>query len=209
MIASTCAFPRHLLALTGPSGVGKTTISQRLIDTIADYVQKPLIITTRLPSRYDDGEYHYVTTEKFLELKKSGELAADTMLPPQNEQRRYGYRIKDLEVIWQRKRIPIVITEMHLLQGFIVRYGRNSIFSCGLLPPGESKEAMLSVLLDRLHLRNRDSRQSIRGRIGNAEHDLLFFNNRADLFDHILVNDDIDSIVSILAKYVIRAVEGS
>ena len=95
---------------------------------------------------------------------------------------------------------------MYLLQGFVTYYGRSAILSYGLLPPGGNKHAMLSVLLDRLYFRDRDSEESIQGRIKNAERDLAFFTERADLFKNILVNDDIESIVSILEEYVIQVI---
>nr|VFK22278.1 MAG: guanylate kinase [Candidatus Kentron sp. LPFa] len=202
------ASPRYLLALTGPSGVGKTTISQRLAAKLADYIRKPLIITTRAPKKHDGDEYRYVTTEEFLKLQESGGLAAETRLPPEAERRCYGYRAEDLDGIWRKGKIPVVITEMHLLRGFVARYGRDAILSCGLLPPGNGKRAMLSVLMNRLQLRDRDSQESIRSRIENAAHDLIFFTEHADLFDYLLVNDDADAIVSVLEEYVIRTITG-
>nr|VFK63220.1 MAG: Guanylate kinase [Candidatus Kentron sp. TC] len=200
--------PRYLLTLTGPSGVGKTTISQCLAAKVADYIRKPPIITTRAPKKQDGDEYRYVTTEEFLKLQENGGLAAETRLFPEAEKRWYGYRIEDLDAIWREGKIPVAVTEMHLLRGFVVRYGRDAILSCGLLPPGSGKRAMLSVLIDRLRRRDRDSEESIRSRIENAERDLIFFTERADLFDYLLVNDNVDSIVSVLDKHVIRTITG-
>nr|VFJ47977.1 MAG: guanylate kinase [Candidatus Kentron sp. FW]VFJ51704.1 MAG: guanylate kinase [Candidatus Kentron sp. FW] len=199
--------PGYLLALTGPSGVGKTTISQRLVTAAADHVRKPPIITTRAPKKHDGDEYRYVTMQEFLGLKRDGRLAAEAELLPKNEKRWYGYRIGDLDAVWREGKIPVVITEMYLLQGFVNRYGRGAILSCGLLPPGGSRNAMLSVIEHRLRLRNRDTGKSIRGRIQNAERDLAFFSERADLFDYLLVNDDVGSIVSVLEKE-IRSIIG-
>nr|VFK77742.1 MAG: guanylate kinase [Candidatus Kentron sp. SD] len=200
--------PRYLLALTGPSGVGKTTISQRLVVSVPDYIEKPPIITTRVPSIHDGDEYRHVTTKEFLEIKASGELAAETELPPKAERRWYGYRVDDLDAIWRKGKVPVLITEMHFLRGFMSRYGRGAVLSCGLLPPGGSRRAMLSVLLERLRRRDRDSEESIRGRMENAERDLTFFREYPDLFDCLLVNNDADSIMSILEEYVIRMVSG-
>jgi len=195
-----------ILALTGPSGVGKTTISQLLVECVDDHLHKAPIITTRAPKKYDGNEYLYVTMERFSDWQRNGELAAKTMLPPKNERRWYGYRRKDIDTIQKEGKIPVVITEMSLLQDLVAYYGRDSILSYGLLPPGESREIILSVLLHRLRDRGRDSEESIRSRLKNAEHDLAFFTQRADLFDHILVNHHIDQVASRIKEHVTQSI---
>jgi len=168
-------FPGYIIALTGPSGVGKTTINGLLKKGFADHVAHVPILTTRKRTEQDEGEYTYVTVEEFLELKKKGKLVAATEIPSKTDKRWYGYRAKDIESIWKAGKIPTVVTEMHLLQDLAKHYGRRSILSCGLLPPGKSSRAMLSQLLHRLRSRGRDSEESIRDRIKNAEKDLKFF----------------------------------
>nr|VFK00977.1 MAG: Guanylate kinase [Candidatus Kentron sp. H]VFK01038.1 MAG: Guanylate kinase [Candidatus Kentron sp. H]VFK04919.1 MAG: Guanylate kinase [Candidatus Kentron sp. H] len=196
--------PGYIIALTGPSGIGKTTISQLLIAAVSDYTEKPPIVTTRVPKEHDGDEYCYVSAEQFRKLKETGALAAQTKLPPPRERRWYGYRTDDLEAVRQKGKIPVVITEIHLLEGLVAYYGRRLIFSCGLLPPGKNRHDMYSVLLHRLRARGRDSEESIQGRIENAEHDLAFFTERRDLFDCLFVNESVDSIVSVLEARVLR-----
>lgn len=202
-------FPGYILALTGPSGVGKTTVSVLLTTAIADRTQKVPILTTREAKAGDSDEYQYVSIEEFTEMKDKGELASYTEIPAKSEKRWYGYRKADVEQIWESGKIPVVVTEMHLLQSLSATYGRRSILSCGLLPPGKSKRAMLSALLHRLRARGRDSEESIQDRIKNAEKDLKFFNDREDLFDHMIVNEDANSVVSMLTKKVLQLAVGN
>ena len=62
---------------------------------------------------------------------------------------------------------------------------------------------MLSQLLHRLRSRGRDTERHIRDRMKNAERDLDFFEERSELFDHILVNEDLDVVLETLKGHVL------
>ena len=192
------AFPGYILSLTGPSGVGKSTISRMLVTMFKDIAPVP-IITTRTPKESDnDNEYIYVSKKKFADIQKKGDIVAFAHLEDTDDTRWYGYRAEDIENIWTKGMIPVVITERHLLQGLANHFGRRSILSFGLLPPGRSRRAMLSALLHRLRERGRDSEESIRDRIKHAKKDLAFFEDRKDLFDQLVVTSNLEDIVNIV-----------
>ena len=200
-------FPGYIIALTGPSGVGKTTLSMLLSTQVGDFVERVPILTTRSAKKSDEDEYAHVTAEEFASLEKAGAIVAAAHIPSQSEKRSYGYRAADIEAIWVKGKIPLVITEMHLLQGLASHFGRRSILSFGLLPPGRSKRQMLSSLLHRLRSRGRDSEIEIEDRIRNAERDLAFFRDREELFDHLLINDQIDTVLETLKGHVLKYAE--
>ncbi len=195
-------FSRYILAFTGPSGVGKSTITRMLAHACSDYAAKVPILSTRAPKPSDDGEYIYTTEAEFERMKKEGAIVAITQIPSSTENRQYGYRGADIEAIWAEGKVPVVVTEMNLLQGLARHYGRRSILSFGLLPPGKSKRARLSQLLHRLRTRGRETEENIHDRLKNAERDLAFFGERKDLFDHMLVNEDLSSLMTSLKKKV-------
>ena len=201
-------FPRYILAFSGPSGVGKSTVSALLAKTLSGYVQKVPILTTRAQKEGDDGEYQYISPQEFRALEKKGEIVAATHIPSSSENRQYGYRANDIEKIWEESKIPVVVTEMHLLQGLSAHFGRRSVVSFGLLPPGKSRRVMLSHLLHRLRSRGRDTEEQIRDRLKNAKEDLQFFQKQKHLFDHILVNEDLDSVLSLLKGHIAGLIPG-
>ncbi|MDO8468523.1 MAG: OB-fold domain-containing protein [Candidatus Peribacter sp.] len=202
--SETKEFPGYILALTGPSGVGKTTVSLLLTKMLSDFTTKVPIVTSRTPKEGDDQEYDYVSTREFERLEKSGALVAWTHLPSESEQRSYGYRKNDIEAIWEQGKLPVVVTEMQLLQGLAGHFGRRSILSFGLLPPGASKRAMLSHLLHRMRARGRETDAQIEERLLNAQADLDYFTRAAHLFDHILVNEDLDSVLKVIKGHVLE-----
>ncbi|MBI3331976.1 OB-fold domain-containing protein [Candidatus Peregrinibacteria bacterium] len=196
------AFPGYILALTGPSGVGKTTVSRILAKGFGGSLTSVPIVTTRAPKSGDEGEYLHMTTKEFENMRAKGAIIAVTHIPSATEERWYGYRAADIEAIWKAGKLPVVITEMHLLQGLATHFGRRSILSFGLLPPGKSKRTMLSHLLHRLRTRGRDTEEHIKDRLKNAEADIAFFKERKDLFDHLLVNEDLEKVISTLKERV-------
>ena len=191
-------FPGYILALTGPSGVGKSTVSKMLTSVLSERAANVPILTTRKKKKGDDGEYQYISTEEFLELKKKGEIIAATQIPAKTEKRWYGYRAADIEAIWKEHKLPVVVTEKHLLQGLALHFGRRSILSFGLLPPGKSKRTMLSALVHRLRTRGLDTEAQMRDRIENAKKDLDFFKQSSHLFDDLIVNEDLDTVIETL-----------
>ncbi len=63
------------VVITGPSGAGKTTVTEALLERIHDSVR--LITTTTRGKRQgeaDGVDYDFVTTEEFLKMKESGDF---------------------------------------------------------------------------------------------------------------------------------------
>ena len=193
-------FESYILALTGPSGVGKSTLRRMLVRAAKDYIEEVEMVTTRSPRQGDDGEYLYSSKEKFEEMKQDGSIVASTEIPSSDENRQYGYRGKDIEAVWKMGKIPVVITEIHLLEALARQYGRDAVLSFGLLPPGIGKAAKLSQLLRRLRGRGRDTEERIRDRLKNAESDIDLLKNRKDLFDYVVVNKDLPSLIALVKR---------
>jgi guanylate kinase len=192
---STFDIKHYILAVSGPSGVGKTTIARQIFSLFSGITEQVPIYTTRTKRSGDVEPYQHISKEQFDRMVASHEIVSYTSMPSATEVRFYGYRKTDIEAIWKRGKLPVVVTELNLLQGLVNTFGRRSVLSFGLLPPGKSKRSRLSTLLNRLRLRGNQTEEQIAERLKVAELDLNHFDVHPHLFDHMLVNDELDLCV--------------
>ena len=190
----------YVLAVSGPPGVGKTTIATSLLSLFSSYAQQVPMYTTMPTKKSDPEPYIHVNKTTFDAMVEKKEIISSTSLSRKNEAHQYGYRKKDIDAIWKKGKLPIVVTEIHLLAGLVESLGRRAVLSCGLLPPGRSRRTMLSSLLHRLRQRGHDTEEQIEERLKAAEADLNVFHDtvHAHLFDYVLVNDHIETCVETL-----------
>lgn len=191
----------YVLALTGPSGVGKTTITRSLLSLFSSLVEQVPMYATHKRKKGDLEPVVLVSEEEFDAKVKSGEIVAHTVLSDRSDYRA-GYRKKDIDAIWKRHRLPVVNTDIRLLDGLAKSVGREAILSCGLLPPGKSKRRMLSALLHRLRSRGLDTEQQILDQLKAAEAHLDAFDSHSHLFDHLLINDELNECVESIKEIV-------
>jgi guanylate kinase len=184
----------YIIALSGPVGVGKTTVSALLAKTFPDSVELVQMVTTSPVTRADRNERECLSKEKFAELWKGKKLAAAMKMVVDDEEVWTGYRMRDIEQIWAKGRVPLVVTDVRLLRELSRTLGRRSILSFGLLPPGRSRRSMLSHLLHRLRAQGKATEEQMSGLLKHAVSDLRLLSSQRDLFTDILVNDNLETV---------------
>ena len=192
----------YVLAVSGPTGVGKSTIADRLFSLASLYAERVPVITTRRAKKTDTDPYVHVSDAQFKTMIAAGELCSFAEIASGTTMKWYGYRRADIEAIWKKGKLPIVVTNTALLQGLVSSLGRRAVLSCGLLPPGTSRRSMLSALLHRLRQRGHHTEPQIEHRLKAASEDLEAVSSQAHLFDHVLVNDDLSSCIESMKKLV-------
>ena len=97
-----------ILSLTGPSGVGKTTLMHNLLVALPE--AKPLIsYTTRQPRPSDEpGEYNYITKEEFDRMSAAGEFLWEAHAYVNH----YGTRQADIDMALESANVlymPVIV----------------------------------------------------------------------------------------------------
>jgi guanylate kinase len=172
-----------LLIISGPSGVGKTTVTRGVERTIADSVFS-VSATTRAKTGADvEGvDYHFVSDEQFEAMKSAGEFLETAGV--------YGkkYGTPKAWVVEQLKRGRLVILEIDVQGAIQVKRQVPDAFSIFVLPPSEQ------ALLQRLRDRKREDDSAIQRRYDAAKHEIDAA-RASGVYDLFLVNGTIEECI--------------
>lgn len=169
----------HLLIFSAPSGAGKTTIVNYLLD---EFPQLSFSISATSRARRGDevdGKHYYFLSEKeFRDNIASNDFVEWEEVYPRQF---YGTLKSEVERIWRNNKV--VVFDVDVIGGLNIKelYGDKSkaIF---IRPPS------VKHLEKRLRERGTETEESIKKRIEKAEMELTYGNR----FDEILINTDLD-----------------
>jgi guanylate kinase len=172
-----------LLIVSGPSGVGKTTITRALRERIegAAFI---VSATTRAKTDADrEGvDYHFVDLAEFDRMIEAGEL------------------LEWAEVFGNKYGTPQAPIDRHLADGRVVildidvkgaiqvKAAMPEAFGVFILPPDEVE------LLARLRDRKRDSEETIQRRFSEAKREIADA-NASGAYEAFVVNDDLERAI--------------
>lgn len=172
-----------LIIISAPSGTGKSTIINAIIDDPELKLEFSVSATTRSPR---DGEkhgvnYYFLTVEDFKQRIEQGAFAEYEEV---YAGRYYGTLKSEIERINSMGKN--VILDVDVLGGINVKkmYGSHAL-SIFIQPPS------VDVLRKRLVARATDSMEEINKRINKAEFEI----EHASQFDQVVVNDQLEKAV--------------
>lgn len=185
-----------LLIISGPSGVGKTTITRGVERSFADSVFS-VSCTTRPRTEADvEGvDYQFVTRERFEEMERDGDFLESAEV--------FGnkYGTPAPWVNEQLSRGRLVILEIDVQGAIQVKRRMPGAMGLFILPPSEDE------LLDRLRKRKREAEEVIQRRFAEAKHEMALA-RESGVYDHFIVNRDLPEAMA-EAVEVVRARRGS
>jgi guanylate kinase len=172
-----------LMVLTGPSGVGKGTLLQALLQRHPDlYVS--VSATTRLPrpGEVEGQHYYFLTCETFQAMIAAGEFFEWAQFAGN------FYGTPRAPVMQRLDRGQQVILEIELEGARQVRQTAPDAFQVFILPPS------VAELERRIRSRGQDDEGAIARRLAQAQVELA----AADEFDLQIINDDLPTALAAL-----------
>ncbi len=184
-----------MLILSSPSGAGKTTLTRMLLQNKDVDLTLSVSVTTRgrRSSEVDGLHYHFITNERFVDMRERGELleCADV------HGNRYGTPRLPVEDLLRRGRDVLFDIDYQGTQQ-IVSKARDDVATVFILPPS------MRELRARLERRAEDSAEVIARRLEAARNEIT----RWKIYDYVLVNDDLQTtfgdVLAILAAERLR-----
>jgi guanylate kinase len=167
-----------LIVLTGPSGVGKGTLMQALLQRHPEMYYS-VSMTTRLPrpGEVDSKDYYFISRDKFQDLVAQGEFLEWAEFAGNY------YGTPRTAVIDHIHSGNLVILEIELAGARQIRASFPSVLTIFILPPS------FSELEKRIRHRAQDSEESIARRLHLAQQEV----KAASEFDLQIVNDNFDT----------------
>jgi guanylate kinase len=174
-----------LLAISSPSGAGKTSLSRRLV---ADHADLTLSIsaTTRAPrpGEQDGREYHFVSAERFQTMVKLN----DFLEWAEVHEHRYGSpKAPVMAAIEAGKDVLFDIDWQGAMS--VAASAPGDVVRVFILPPS------MADLSRRLHARAQDAEDVIQRRLGRAYGEIAMWGE----YDYVILNDDFDAAYAELA----------
>jgi guanylate kinase len=173
-----------LLIISGPSGVGKTTITRGVERSIPDAVFSVSWTTRERTSVDVEGvDYHFVSDDDFEAMKASGGFLESAGV--------YGkkYGTPKEWVTTQLERGRLVILEIDVQGAIAVKKAIPSAFAVFIEAPSEAE------LLQRLQSRRREDDAAIMKRFARAKHEIEHARS-CGAYDAFVVNHEVQAAIA-------------
>ncbi len=180
--------PGTLVVLSGPSGVGKTTVAQRLVDR-GGYVRSVSVTTRQRREGEVDGlDYRFITHAEFEQLQADGELVESAEV----HGKLYGTPKEPVRQALRRHMACLLVIDVY--GGQQVRgHGYDSLLVF-LAPPDQSE------LAKRLAQRGTEDYAQQTRRLQRVEMEVRL---AAEIpYNHLVVNDNLERCVAEVHQHV-------
>ncbi len=184
-----------LIIFSAPSGSGKTTIVKELLKRYPQF-EFSISATSRAPrgAERNGVDYHFLTAEEF-----AARVAADEFVEWEEVYAGtcYGTLKSELTRIWSAGHI--IIFDVDVVGGINLKriFGEKAC-SIFIMPPS------IEELQKRLVGRGTDAPEVIAKRVAKAGMEL----ERADEFDHVIVNDNLDEAIAATVEVIDTFIAG-
>ncbi len=180
----TATQPGMLLVISGPSGVGKTTITHHVERELGGVFSVSVTTRQKTADDIEGRDYYFVDLPEFERRRDAGELLEWAEVYPGCC---YGTPRKPVEDALKAGRLMIL--EIDVDGAIQIKEKLPQMYGLFVMPPNER------VLLDRLRNRGRDDEAVIQRRFAKAKREIIKAWD-CGVYEQFVVNRDLDHAVS-------------
>ncbi|HKQ47627.1 MAG TPA: guanylate kinase [Phycisphaerae bacterium] len=180
----------QVVVVSGPSGVGKSTVCRRLCEKVPAEFSVSVTTRKRRINEEHARDYHYISPEEFAKLKDSGGLLESAEVYGHW----YGTPLAEVETAIAQGRV--IVLEIDIKGCIQVRRKMPDARTFFLLPPTSDEQRR------RIEGRRTDDATAIRERLSQADGEIRYA-MESGCYDDFIINDDLNETVDkIYAKLV-------
>ena len=172
-----------VLVISGPSGVGKTSIVRELVGHLAGRFSVSATTRARTEGEEDGTDYFFLREERFQEMIDEGEFLEYAQVFGKDW---YGTPREPVQAAVERG--ELVVLDIDVQGGLQVRSCLPEALLVFVLPPSDEE------LLRRLRTRGREVEQAIMRRFEEAKKEITLART-SQAYDHMIVNDDLERAI--------------
>lgn len=177
-----------LFIVSAPSGAGKTTLVERLVELVPDLaISRSYTSRAARADEVDGVDYNFITRSRFEEMVHRGEFLehADVF------GNLYGTRAEDTERLLASGRDVVLVIDVQGARQ-VRRQAPRSV-AVFVLPPS------FAILESRLRGRSQDSEDAMQRRLSTARSEVSAFVE----YDYVVVNDEVGTCVDRLRAIIL------
>lgn len=182
MNLSFSASPGLLLVISGPSGVGKTTITRHVEKQVDAWFSVSMTTRPKTAADTEGVDYFFVTREQFERARDAGRLLEWA------EYSGHCYGTPRAAVEEHLAAGRTVLLEIDVHGAAQIKRTMPGAFAIFVMPPSEA------VLLERLRGRQREDEATIQRRFARAKEEIGLA-DASGVYDRFILNDDLDVAV--------------
>lgn len=172
-----------LLVISGPSGVGKTTITHEVERRLGGVFSVSVTTRPKTAADVEGRDYYFVSGPEFDALRDSGDLLEWAEVFGKYK---YGTLRRPVEEHLAAGRLMIL--EIDVQGALQIKRKMPQAFMIFVLPPSDEE------LLNRLRLRGRDDEEAIKRRFAVAKAEIQTARD-SHAYDAFIVNDDLATAI--------------